>query len=218
MTVSMDEHPYRELNGKAFVTLRPIAARIDDDRFPLVFDYGGLVVLHGGCEVDIDDYRLGRALEDIEECGDDWADAMERRPDLFSTELLIPLIVNDPAWPKDFAVLVALSDMRDACNLIELGKGPNVNRTLNCVHDFMVTGCLSCQKMAWEGRLAKLREADNVKDKDKKGEGQSDQETAGGDARGDAAKGEAKEAYRSVEGEAGMQGMQRRGNRWIQGG
>lgn len=194
-TASFWEHPYRRLADKSFVTLKPIAARIDDDRYPEVFDNGGLIVLDGGCEICMDNYRLSQALEDIEECGDDWDDAQERRPDLFRDGLLVPLRINDPAWPKGLAVLVCVKDVTDGCNPVERNSGPRVNRVLNCGHGMMRTGCLSCQKKAWQRRFEKLREAGHVAYQNQTEESEADPGGAAGDESEHAAKSPPGEAH-----------------------
>jgi len=132
MTVEITEHPYRRLKGKAFVTLTDdIVALVDDDEWERVL--GLRLKLPGGCEVDVSDARIDRALEDIEECDEDWQDAAKRRPGLFAIlpsadggsgryGLMVPLVVNDADLPR-VRVLVRLEVLGQSFQAIARGAG-----------------------------------------------------------------------------------------------
>jgi len=132
MTVEISEHPYRRLRGKSFVTLTDdLAVLVNDDGWePLL---GLLMTLPGGCELDVDDAELDRALEDIEECDGGWEDVARRRPDLFAIlpatdygsglyGLLVPLVVNDADLPR-VRVLVRLDVLGRSFQAVDLGAG-----------------------------------------------------------------------------------------------
>lgn len=149
MTIETTQHPYRRLAGASFVTLsEDIRIVVTDDRWKEVF--GLNVILPGGCEIDVDDAELERALGDIEECDENWADAMERRPDLFCTkpprsrhtdgsldrpevnlrnyDLMVPVTVNDADLPP-MRILIPLQAIQTACQPVEIGDGSHSRGT-----------------------------------------------------------------------------------------
>ena len=175
MTTEITKHPYRQLEGKAFVSLTDdVMAAVNDDAWEEIL--GMHLVLPGGCELDVDGAELQRALEDIEECDEHWDDAMTRRPDLFhgvladggvKPELLVPLIVNDVDMPRA-RVLLEIGVLRKSFQAVERGAGANANpkdgsiaRFSTCRHTAQQIGtvpCRSCFRRWWtiEARKAGL--------------------------------------------------------------
>lgn len=171
MTVEITKHPYRQLAGSSFVTLdEEVRALVNDERWERVL--GMNFILPGGCEVDVDDAELERALEDIEGCDENWEDASTRRPDLFhsagggtSLGLLVPCRVNDSDLPP-VRVLVPLQELRKRCQPVELCGGKHARGTTaetplesSCKHtgkEFGRTNCRSCMRRFWTMRAKEM--------------------------------------------------------------
>ena len=159
MTTEITPHPYRQLKGKAFVSLRETKVFTDDDVWERIV--GLRMTIWGGVELDVDGGRLDQALEDIEECDQDWNDAAERRPDLFTVdnELLVPAVVNDVDYPPA-RILVRFQDLQKAFQQVEVGEGVNARGTSRedaverkCGHIgkqmMRVRGCRPCFRRFW---------------------------------------------------------------------
>lgn len=164
MTIETTQHPFRQLAGMSFVTLgEDVQAHVEDGPWQEVL--GLILVLPGGCELDVNDAELERALEAIEICDENWEDAAQRRPDLFHLdaanrllELLVPCVVNDADLPPT-RVLVPLKALRRACQAVERGAGAHTrgtagdaDRTATCRHTAAEMGrhkCRSCFRRWW---------------------------------------------------------------------
>lgn len=168
MTIERTVHPYRNLLGKAFVTLNEeVISIVRDERWEEFL--GTVMHLPGGCELDADDAELERALAEIEECDEDWEDASKRRPDLFLTlpfgpppaerkRLLLPFIVNDADMPP-VHVLVDSAWLKEALQVVAPGAGAHAHPTDDTVpryticrhepHEFGKTKCRGCFRRWW---------------------------------------------------------------------
>ena len=174
MTIETTQHPYRNLAGASFVTLgEDVLALVNDDAWERVV--GLNFVLPGGCELDVDDAELERALEDIEECDENWEDAATRRPDLFTIlrdedpqeqyGILIPLVVNDADLPP-LRCLVPLATLQARCQVVEPGTGTHARATTSeehretlCRHvgkEFGATNCRGCMRRFWMMKAKEL--------------------------------------------------------------
>lgn len=175
MTVETTQHPYRRLKGKAFVTLTDsLVAFVNDDRWePLL---GLWLTLPGGCELDVDDAEIDRALEDIEECDEDWEDAARRRPGMFEVlppsfnggaryGLLVPLVVNDVDLPG-VRVLVRADVIGRSFQKVDRGTGAKARKADGkaeaptiCRHtpsEFGKTKCRGCFRRWWVAEARKV--------------------------------------------------------------
>jgi hypothetical protein len=176
MTVEITEHPLRRLKGRAFVTLTDaLVALVNDDRWGDLF--GMWMNLPGGCELDVDDAELDRALEDIEECDEDWQDAARRRSDLFEAipaadgaagrwGLLVPLVANDVDLPWRLRLLVRADVLAASFQEVSASCGPKA-RTLSgvalaptiCKHTPAEWGrakCRGCFRRWWVAEARKV--------------------------------------------------------------
>ncbi len=162
-------HPYRQLKGSAFVSLREVSVFVSDDLWEQVL--GLIFVLFGGAEVDVDDAELDRALEDIEHCGTDWCKAAEHRSDLFAIihndnskpqanlDILVPLIINDSDLPPA-RILIRLSDLAEMFQRVPVGSGvfargsgrDDGGAMSQCTHPAEEIGrhqCRACMRRFW---------------------------------------------------------------------
>lgn len=158
MTIEIARHPYRQLEGAAFVSLTDATLVMVNDDWGLLF--GTSMVLPGGCELDVDDAELERALEDIEQCDTDWDDAVELRTDLFHPQggglgLLVPMVVNDVDLPR-VHVLVRLEDITRQFQRAAIGTGAHARQEgrhfSTCRHTAAEFGrhkCRSCMRRWW---------------------------------------------------------------------
>jgi len=169
MTAEIQEHPLRQVQGKSFITLSPVDILVDDDRWEKVF--GLFPQIPGGVELGIDNDRLTSALEDIEECDQDWEDAQDRRPDMFftdsgKTDILIPLIVNDIDLPP-MKVLMPFKSLMKNTQCAETGSGSHARgsqsdsvQPAGCFHDLKRDGykanCRSCLRRFWTKKAREL--------------------------------------------------------------
>lgn len=170
MTTEIICHPYRQLEGAAFITLRDVSVLVNDDIWERVL--GMRLVLPGGVEVDVDAQELEKALEDIEECDHDFGDAVERRPDLFcrdeskdlDLDLLVPVVVNDTDLPPA-RCLVPLGAILSAFQRGEPGVGQFARGGIEerapavCGHSAKDIGryrCRSCLRRWWTIRAREM--------------------------------------------------------------
>lgn len=164
MTTEILEHPYSNMLGKAFVTLRQLPVVTDDSIWGKVV--GANVTLFGGVEIDIDEKRLTQAITDMDGCDLDFDDIAQRRPDLVTVaggqDLLVPIIVNDIDYPP-MRGLVRLNHIGDSTQMVDVGHGYNARGGANvirsehtCDHslkrDGYVAGCRCCMRRFWTAR------------------------------------------------------------------
>lgn len=168
VTTEIVPHPYRHLKDKAFVTLAPdLTALINHEFWEKRLGWT-ILQLPGGCELDVDDVELDRALEDIEECDHDGEDAASRRPDLFapvpaeqrgdSVAILIPMVVNDADLPP-LRVLVDQRVLETRCQRVEKYEGAHArdrdggrSKMTTCRHtgaEYASIKCRSCLRRHW---------------------------------------------------------------------
>ncbi len=107
----------RQLKGKSFAAIKDATCFVDDRGWVSVL--GNVVVVHGGGELRVDDHRLDEALEDIE----------SEDPDYDLDAVLIPLVIDDPHYPKA-RVLMQYSDLVAQFNEITPGSGPHIAKGL----------------------------------------------------------------------------------------
>lgn len=166
MSVQVVEHPYRQLDGLAFVALRDAPVFINDKRWEPVF--GTNFVLLGGVEIDVDEREMEKALEDIESCDHDWIEASTLRPDLFvansELDILVPAIINDMDLPP-VKVLVPFSDLRARYQRFAHGGGAYAmgsalaRNQSTCAHPAAEIGkhkCRACLRRFWTMKAREL--------------------------------------------------------------
>ncbi len=134
-------HPLRTLMDVAYAAIEPFIASVEDETWGRVF--GLRLSIHGGCELRVDNERLGKACDDIEVGG-------------ITDELgiLVPMVVKDPYYP-DIGIVVPLGVLILKCNRLESAhNGPlHVRGRSRCAHGkypHSEPGCLSCVFKWWQ--------------------------------------------------------------------
>lgn len=131
------------LIGSAFVTLRPVVAFVEGERWRPVF--GGALSLPGGTELVVDEEDTRAAID-------------AAAPEVLSNKSMILCSVADPYLPSDLRLRVQLRDLAAACEIGTPGDGPRVNAEPRAcdLHETIDFRCPACVRRWWIEKAAEV--------------------------------------------------------------
>lgn len=160
LTITMIDHPLRDLLGKAFISIRPVALRVDDPQWSKIL--GHIVHAPGGIEIDVDATRLEDVLCLIEKFGEDFEAQIKEHSGAFwhdgqEASVLVPVTIRDSQFPPFKAVIPLKELITDYTESLP-GKGPRVATVQKrCKHkpakgdpmSLALNNCWSCFDRLW---------------------------------------------------------------------